>query len=133
MCSSDLGWRGTVVRVLEAAVEVLAERAGVRPVDLVAAVFPHIRLPAFEVGDEVADEIAAAAGTDLVIDRSYPKPHADLTRVVHTQLVALGLDASRIDDVAGCTFADGERFFSFRRDGRNSGRHLAAIVARAPS
>ena len=127
------GWRGTVVHVLEAAVEVLVERAGVRPDDLVAAVFPHIRLAAFEVGDELAAEIAAAAGTSAVIDRSYPKPNADLTRVVRTQPVGLGLDASRIDEVGGCTFADRERFFSFRRDGRNSGRHLAAIVARAPS
>lgn len=127
------GWRGTVVRVIEAAIEVLVERADVRPGDLVAAVFPHIRLAAFEVGDEVASEIAAAAGTSEVIDRSYPKPHADLGRVVRTQLVGLGLDASRIDDVAGCTFTDPRRFFSFRRDGRNSGRHLAAIVGRAPS
>jgi copper oxidase (laccase) domain-containing protein len=33
-----------------------------------------------------------------------------------------------VDDVPGCTAGDRERFFSFRRDGPRSGRHLAAIV-----
>jgi copper oxidase (laccase) domain-containing protein len=33
--------------------------------------------------------------------------------------------------VEGCTKCDAERFFSFRRDGEASGRHLAVIAAKA--
>ena len=57
--------------------------------------------------------------------------HIDLRRLVRAQLVALGLGADGIDDVGGCTVLDPTRFFSFRRDGARSGRHLSAIVARS--
>ncbi|HSU39259.1 MAG TPA: polyphenol oxidase family protein, partial [Polyangiaceae bacterium] len=50
------GWRGIVRGVLEAGVAKLQEIAG-GDVELVAALGPHIRLWAFEVGEDVADEI----------------------------------------------------------------------------
>jgi hypothetical protein len=65
-----------------------------------------------------------------VIDRSRLKPHVDLTAIVVAKLRALGVTAGAIDDVPGCTRCEPERFFSFRRDGKQSGRHLAAIVSR---
>jgi copper oxidase (laccase) domain-containing protein len=44
-----------------------------------------------------------------------------------------GMGAFDVEDVAGCTKCDPERFFSFRRDGEESGRHLAVIGAKAGS
>jgi copper oxidase (laccase) domain-containing protein len=69
----------------------------------------------------------AAHGVNVV--RPGPKPHVELAALVRAQLMAAGVLAERIDDVPGCTRCDSERFFSFRRDGQASGRHLAAIVA----
>jgi YfiH family protein len=57
------------------------------------------------------------------------KPHAALIEIVRAQLLAAGVLATAIDDVPGCTCCEPERFFSYRRDGSVSGRHLAAIVA----
>ncbi|MEM9070855.1 MAG: laccase domain-containing protein, partial [Myxococcota bacterium] len=60
----------------------------------------------------------------------FAKPHVDLTRVLRAQLRSLGIREEFVEDVGGATYADPERFFSYRRDGKATGRHLAAIVAR---
>jgi len=49
---------------------------------------------------------------------------------VRAKLNALGVGEDAIDDVGGCTLTEAERFFSFRRDGKISGRLLSAIVPR---
>lgn len=123
------GWRGVACRVVDAAVEALRELTGKRG-DFLAAIGPHISLRAFEVGEDVAHALEAASPAREVVDRSSTRPHVDLRRIVRAQLVASGLDESAIDDVLGCTVSEPERFFSFRRDGSKSGRHLAAIVPR---
>jgi polyphenol oxidase len=127
------GWRGVVAGVVEAgiaAVHAAGQAQGGAPAVIVAAVFPHIRRCCFEVGSEVADALAAAIADDSVVDRSRHKPHVDLARAVVAQLVRAGVDRACIDDVPGCTRCDSARFFSYRRDGAASGRHLTAIVSR---
>jgi YfiH family protein len=119
------GWRGTVKGIVAAAVRAL----GRPPASLLAAVGPHISREAFEVGADVAAELQAAVpGTPIVLHRGGGKPYVDLRRSIEAQLLGLGIPAGNIDHVMGCTYTDNERFFSFRRDGRHSGRLLSAIV-----
>jgi len=122
------GWRGTVANATRAGVLALRRLIGGAG-DLVAAIGPHIERCCFEVGPDVAAELAAASslGREVVIEGD--RPHVDLRRVVRAQLEAEGLDAAVIDDVAGCTVCDAVRFHSYRRDGQQSGRLLSAIVA----
>ncbi|MAQ16542.1 MAG: multicopper polyphenol oxidase [Sandaracinus sp.] len=118
------GWRGVEQRIVTAAVEAL----GHPPAELLVAIGPHIRQARFEVGEEVAERLAAVAGDGpQVVDRSGAKPHVDLTTIVRRELAGAGV--TQVDDVGGCTHADPARFFSYRREG-TTGRHLAAIVAR---
>ncbi|NUO48310.1 MAG: peptidoglycan editing factor PgeF [Polyangiaceae bacterium] len=125
------GWRGTVSGVVGAAVRALGA-AGSRPDDLVVAIGPHIESCCFEVGDDVAEEIAGSAPNrdGVVIRKEGEKPRVDLRAVLVSQLASLGIDSHRIDHVRGCTVCDEERFFSYRRDGKVSGRLLSAIVPR---
>jgi len=123
------GWRGVVARAADVAIDSLIRDAGARVSDLRVATFPHIRGCCFEVGDDVAQTIASASSATDVIDRSKPKPHVHLLPVLQAQLLARGIVPSQLQDVAGCTQCERERFFSFRRDGKRSGRHLAVIVA----
>lgn len=115
------GWRGLVAGVIGAALEAL----GADSKAVVVAIGPHIRQ--FEVGEDVAAEIAAACGPSVIVERS-PRPHADLARAARLQLTARGV--REIDDVGGCTLRESARFFSHRRDAGVTGRHLSAIVAR---
>lgn len=131
VAAAHAGWRGVVCDILAATVEQM-ERRGSAPSALVAAIGPHISRTAFEVSEDVARALAHAAGDDGVVDRERgSKPHVDLRRAVRLQLIRLGLSHDAIEDVPGCTYSDPEQFFSFRRDGPESGRHISVIVARS--
>ncbi|MEM9069541.1 MAG: polyphenol oxidase family protein, partial [Myxococcota bacterium] len=108
------GWRGVEARIAEQALKTLA--AG-QLANLRVAIGPHIRVANFEVGAEVAARLAAVAHGQDVVDRTFAKPHVDLTRVLRAQLRSLGIREEFVEDVGGATYADPERFFSYRRDG----------------
>jgi YfiH family protein len=125
------GWRGTVADAAAAGVAALRALVGGEG-DLVAAIGPHIQRCCFEVGDDVAAQLAACSplGEAAVLRAPDRKPHVDLRRIVRAQLEAVGLAPAAIDDVLGCTVCEPDRFHSYRRDGARSGRLLSAIVAR---
>jgi YfiH family protein len=123
------GWRGVVAGVVGAA---LAELG---PGSKVAAIGPCIGACCFEVGLDVARQIADAVHDPAVIasrSDASGKAMVDLRRAVRLELRAGGLADEDIEDVPGCTMCEPARFFSFRRDGEQSGRHLAVIVSPAP-
>jgi len=108
--------------------------------ELVAAIGPCIGPCCFEVGAEVVPQILAAAGNDEgIVQAREPgepgelgepkKAYLDLRRAVRRQLESAGV--RDIEDVPGCTKCDPIRFFSYRRDGAQSGRHLAVIALRS--
>ena len=124
------GWRGTVANATAAGVAALREAIGGRG-ELLAAIGPHIETCCFEVGEDVAAQLAgcSALGAAAVIGGGAGgKARVDLRRIVRAQLEAVGV--TEIDDVRGCSVCERERFHSYRRDGKRSGRMLSAIVAR---
>jgi polyphenol oxidase len=123
------GWRGVVKGVVGAAVEAMFAR-GSRPEHLLVAIGPHISPQAFEIGAEVAEALAAAsAAPDAVVARHGQKARANLRAILTAQLRALDVPSQNIEALPGCTFSDVTSFFSYRRDGRHSGRQLSAIVS----
>lgn len=137
--AAHAGWRGVTAGVLRETVGHLARASGAGAArGFVAAIGPCIGACCFEVGDDVAARIAAASDAAVVArrDEARGKAWVDLRRAVRAQLRALGLDDASIDDVptaamhAGCTRCDAARFYSYRRDGDQSGRLLSVVVAR---
>jgi YfiH family protein len=122
------GWRGVVHGVVRAALSTLAPSA---PSPLVCAIGPCIGPCCFEVGHDVAGEIARASTNAVIVRTSGEKSWVDLRVAVRAQLEALGVDRHNVDDVPGCTFCESDRFFSYRREKGTNGRHLAAIRTRA--
>jgi polyphenol oxidase len=124
------GWRGVAIGAVEAGVACLRQNLG-RNGQLLAAIGPHISLAAFEVSDDVAAQLAAACPVPGAVQhQAGAKPHVDLRFIVTQKLLALGLTEATIDQIGGCTVLDAQHYFSFRRDGKRSGRHLSAIVPR---
>lgn len=125
--AAHAGWRGLAEGVIEAAVAAL----GLPGTSLMAWLGPAIGPHAFEVGDEV--RTAFVAQNPESSSAFVPKAerwHADLYRLAHQRLAALG-----IDEVYGgewCTYEDHERFYSYRRDGR-TGRMASLIWLEPPS
>ena len=119
------GWRGVVAGVVREAVRALG---AADPASLIAAIGPSIGPCCFEVNNDVASQLSDAAGDGIVLRRGHEKPHVDLWRAVGHQLRRAGLSA--VDTVSQCTMCDRARYYSYRRDGAQSGRMLSVIVAR---
>lgn len=121
------GWRGVVAGVVPAALDELRARGGLERA--VAWLGPAIGACCYEVGEEVAARVAAAAGTDVRRAGERGRPHLDLSRAVAAQLAAAGVE--RIVRVEACTRCRAEWLWSHRRDGDGCGRNLAMIWRRA--
>jgi polyphenol oxidase len=129
------GWRGVVRGVVPSAVRALGALVGA-PLELCAAVGPHIERCCFEVNEDVATELCAAwpaghGGAARAVVRGGAKPHVDLRAIIEEQLREAGCGEHAVDHVRGCTVCERQRFHSYRRDGARGGRMLAAIVPRA--
>ncbi|HAC15872.1 MAG TPA: peptidoglycan editing factor PgeF, partial [Bacteroidetes bacterium] len=113
------GWRGAVGGILNNGIKQMKNLGGK---EFSAWISPCIGLTAFEVGDEVAAQFPAK----FVHTQGFSKPHIDLKSFVIENLQNLGLKRDRIFADERCTFENTE-FYSYRRQGKQSGRMLAVI------
>jgi YfiH family protein len=122
VAAAHAGWRGLAGGVLEATVR----RLGLPGSRLIVWMGPTIGPAHFEVGDEVR---AAFTATDLgaapaFVANARGRWQCDLYALARRRLTAIGI--SRIYGGGWCTFAEAERFFSYRRSGQ-CGR-MAALI-----
>ena len=108
------GWRGLAAGIVDATLANMDTAPG----QLLAWFGPAISQPAFEVGDEVrAAFIARDGGAEgCFVGNARGRWQADLYALARRQLEAAGVGAIHGGEL--CTVADGERFFSYRRDGQ---------------
>ncbi|HVS01294.1 MAG TPA: polyphenol oxidase family protein [Thermoanaerobaculia bacterium] len=114
------GWRGIVAGVVSSALARLDE-----PDRAAAWIGPAIGPCCYEVGPEVADQVVAAAGPEVVRPGPGPRPHLDLRLAVARQLAHRGV--TRVHQVGPCTRCHPELLWSYRRDGERAGRNIAYI------
>lgn len=122
VAAAHAGWRGLAAGVLEAAVA----RMRVPPATVMAWLGPAIGPAAFEVGDEVRQVFVSADARATAAFRPGAmagKWMADLYRLAHLRLAAIGVDA--VFGGGLCTVSDA-RFYSYRRD-RVSGRFASLV------
>jgi YfiH family protein len=120
------GWKGTAAGAAMVAVDALRSRYGSRPDDVIAAVGPSIGPCCYEVGPDLLGHFASHPEADTWFSKD-PKPHLDLWRATRDQIARAGVPSTQIHVSALCTFDHPELFHSYRRDGRNAGRLVAAI------
>lgn len=122
------GWRGVLAGIVPNAIAAMTH-LGAR--EIRAAIGPCIRVDAFEVGEDVAQQFADAFAPAPVVQRrdTWPKPHVDVVAAITAQLHAAGI--AHINIVGECSFARSDLYFSHRRDGSRSGRMAAFIGPRA--
>ena len=122
------GWRGTVLRIVQKAVEAMHDAYGTVPAELLAVIGPGISLDSFEVGDEVYEQFHAAGFDMQPISRHDAKWHIDLPMCNRLQLMEAGIPAYHIQMTNICTYQQYERYFSARRLGIQSGRIYTGIL-----
>ena len=122
------GWRGTVLRIVQKAVEAMCHAYGTAPADLQAVIGPGISLDSFEVGDEVYDQFLSAGFDMQPISRREAKWHIDLPMCNRLQLMEACVPADHIQMTNICTYQQYDRYFSARRLGIQSGRIYTGIL-----
>lgn len=122
VAAAHAGWRGLAGGVLE---ETLA-RFTAPPDELRAWLGPAIGPAAFEVGADVKTAFTAwsSACETAFVECGEGRWLADIYELARIRLRKAGLFT--ISGGGWCTFSDGERFFSYRRDGE-TGR-MATLV-----
>jgi YfiH family protein len=123
------GWRGSVAGIAAKAVKYLADTYHIGPEALEAALGPSIGLCCYEVGEDVAEPLATRWGRLAAesISASYAKPHMDLRRLNRAILADAGVPAERIFELGPCTKCAPDEFFSYRREGKETGRQMSVV------
>lgn len=112
--AAHAGWRGALDGVTDATVGAM-ETLGARRERIVAAVGPCIARASYEVDRAFYERfLAADEGNErFFVDGPQGKPHFDLAAYVAARLAAAGI--GRVEAMAMDTYADPERFYSYRR------------------
>ncbi len=123
VAAAHAGWRGLANGVLEAT----AQSMGVPAESIMAWFGPAISIQHFEVGPEVREQFvkhdsgSAQAFIPGIGDRWF----ANLYALARRRLESLGIE--HIYGGKYCSYAQPELFFSYRRDGVQSGR-MASLI-----
>lgn len=121
-------WKGTVGQISRRLVSRMIEAFGCDPADMHAGVGPSAGPESYVVGDEVRERAAASPANHERYFRDKPGGMTfDLWSANRDQLIESGLRSDRVEVAGICTLAD-ERFFSYRREGPETGR-FALVVA----
>lgn len=122
------GWRGTVARVSEAAVQALAQHYGSRPQDMLAAIGPCISAERYPVGPEVVAEVQRVFGTraSQLLPQYGAATHFDLQAA--NQLVLQEAGVQNIEAANLCTASNMDDWFSHRGSAGRTGRFGTLIT-----
>ncbi len=121
------GWRGTVRRIAEHAVQQMVEAYHTDPAELKAVIGPGISLESFEVGDEVYEAFDEAGFPMERIAKRLEKWHIDLKLCNKLTLMRCGVPDENIQDCGICTYIHSDDYFSARKLGIESGRIYSGI------
>jgi YfiH family protein len=130
--AAHAGWKGALTGVVEATVAAM-ERLGARRNDVVAALGPCIGRVSYEVGPEFSAAFAAAGeDTARYFTPSHRAGHSMFDLNAYIGERAARAEVGRFEDLALDTYADEQRFFSYRRATHRKdpdyGRLISAIV-----
>ena len=133
--AAHAGWKGTAGHIVGNTVEAMIA-LGAKPERIRAAIGPTISGANYEIGPELAAEIAtqdAQSARHVTTPQGKTREHFDIPGALMEQLFEAGVGL--VADVSLCTYAHPERFFSHRyatHHGSKTGRQIAIIGLRRP-
>ncbi len=117
------GWRGAIGDIVPRGLgEMTNQGADIQYIK--TFVSPCISQASFEVGMEVAEQFPDR----FVNYTDFEKPHVDLKNFIRDQLLKAGIPKHHIEIREECTIEGASDFYSYRREGDQSGRMLALIT-----
>lgn len=121
------GWRGTALQLAITAIRQMQSR-GAKAKNIIASLGPCIGPCCFTIDAVTANKLSTSVtGAEQYINRDRGIT-ANLREINALQLMSCGLTANHIEHINACTACDNKHFFSYRRDGKQTGRHLAVVA-----
>ena len=123
------GWRGTLAGIASKTVDDFMSRYGVAAGDLEVALGPSIGVCCYEVNEDVATPLMKKWGalTTPSIAMKDGKPHINLSRLNRDILRAAGVPGTQLFQIGPCTSCAAAEFFSYRREGGETGRQIGVV------
>ena len=117
------GWRGLVDGILEESAALLLKN-GYKLSDFEIVIGPSIQKCCFEVQDDIIKKFKSEFVIRTNQDGVYK---VDLQKYAFSNMADMGFEESNIELSNDCTFCLQEKYHSFRRDGKVSGRMIGLI------
>jgi len=123
------GWRGTLSGIADKTVRLFNKKFGIDPADLEVALGPAIGVCCYEVKDDVAGPLMKKWGrlTTPSVSVREGKTFVNLRRLNRDILRAAGVPGKQLHEVGPCTACAAGDFFSYRREGSETGRQMGFI------
>lgn len=117
-----VGWRGLVGGILKNSI-ILMKLNKINLEDIQVFVGPSIHKCCFEVGQD----IVGLFNKNFIKNRKDGKYSVDLHGSLKFVLESYGMNSNQIDISSECTFCNVNKYFSYRRDGRKTGRMYGLV------
>ena len=123
------GWRGTVQKIVQKAIQKMQCEFGSEPCRMSAAIGPAIGPECYEVDEPVMGPVRQnfPFWNEAALSRGNGKWGLDLVKLNRMELRQAGLAEKNIHSLGMCTSCGKDLFYSFRAEGR-TGRMLSAVM-----
>ena len=121
------GWRGIVGNIIPKTIDTMRRNFNTKPEKLLAAIAPSIGPCCFNVGTDVIKEFQNLFGDgENIIINENGNYKINLWNAAKEQLVKAGIESDIVNSEM-CTFCNEKEFYSYRRDGKSTGRMVSII------
>jgi len=130
VAAAHVGWKGIANGILKNVVQIYSKEIMGDLADIHVWIGPAISGKVYQVGKEVKN---ALTKQDTILEKAFTKQDTshhyllNSSYAVQLQLIKMGVLTQQISTENFCTYQDNERFYSYRRDGRRTGR-MASMV-----
>lgn len=124
------GWRGALKGIVRNTLKAMEDHFDCQAKDLLAIIGPGIGKCCYEVGREVIERFQKLApqGSIFWQQTSMGSYFLDLLGILKSQFFLQGLVIKQIKSLELCTSCHLNLFFSYRKEGKDSGRMMAIVL-----
>ena len=128
------GWRGTAGNIAGKTIDKMVNEFGSQREDILCAIGPAIGKECFEVGGEVIEAFSRLFSEEEMKGLSCTKDNGkylfDLHGANRLLMEQAGIPKDHIEDCGICTYCRDDLFYSYRKSGGKTGRHMAVLEMR---
>ena len=124
------GWRGTVSKIVEVAVNKMVTEYHSSPKNILVAIGPSISPEIYEVGNEVVEAVRKSIPNSEVTlhKNSSGKFHFNLWEANRQILIETGVHSKNIEILGECSYQNSNKYFSARKEGIDTGRTVSGMM-----